>query len=128
VAGMVSADSQLLPLQNKAWAWQILRARLLDQRLIQQAEDRRKTRQSQVKGMDRSDKVRTYNFPQVRRGRHLVRDALTSILAGSSDRPSYRFDHDRPGFSAGRRGTGECDAAIEGASEEFEDGESIRDG
>lgn len=78
--------------------------------------------------MDRSDKVRTYNFPQVRRGRHLVRYVLTSIVAGSSDRPSYRVDHDRPGFSAGRRGTGERDATAEGASEESEDGKSIRDG
>ncbi|KAJ9116608.1 hypothetical protein QFC20_000541 [Naganishia adeliensis] len=71
--------------QNKAWAWQILRARLLDQRLVQQAEDRRKTRQSQVKGMDRSDKVRTYNFPQDRVTDHrigLTMAGLDSVLEG----------------------------------------------
>ncbi|KAI5454016.1 Peptide chain release factor 1, mitochondrial [Naganishia albida] len=71
--------------QNKAWAWQILRARLLDQRLVQQAEDRRKTRQSQVKGMDRSDKVRTYNFPQDRVTDHrigLTMTGLDSVLEG----------------------------------------------
>ncbi|GHJ84233.1 hypothetical protein NliqN6_0635 [Naganishia liquefaciens] len=67
--------------QNKAWAWQILRARLLDQRLVQQAEDRRKTRQSQVKGMDRSDKVRTYNFPQDRITDHRIGLTLTGIDA-----------------------------------------------
>ncbi|KAJ9120654.1 hypothetical protein QFC22_002584 [Naganishia vaughanmartiniae] len=67
--------------QNKAWAWQILRARLLDQKMIQQAQDRRKTRQSQVKGMDRSDKVRTYNFPQDRVTDHRIGMTLTGLDA-----------------------------------------------
>ncbi|KAJ9112333.1 hypothetical protein QFC19_000753 [Naganishia cerealis] len=67
--------------QNRAWAWQILRARLLDQKLAQQAEDRRKTRQSQVKGMDRSDKVRTYNFPQDRVTDHRIGMTLTGLDA-----------------------------------------------
>ncbi|KAJ9122124.1 hypothetical protein QFC24_004351 [Naganishia onofrii] len=66
---------------NKAWAWQILRARLLDQKMIQQAEDRRKTRQSQVRGMDRSDKVRTYNFPQDRVTDHRIGMTLTGLDA-----------------------------------------------
>lgn len=71
--------------QNKAWAWQILRARLLDLQLTQQAEDRRKTRRSQVKGMDRSDKVRTYNFPQDRITDHrigLTMNGLEGVLEG----------------------------------------------
>lgn len=71
--------------QNKAWAWQILRARLLDLHLTQQAEDRRKTRRSQVKGMDRSDKVRTYNFPQDRITDHricLSLNGLEGVLEG----------------------------------------------
>ncbi|KAJ9105397.1 hypothetical protein QFC21_001767 [Naganishia friedmannii] len=67
--------------QNKAWAWQILRARLLDQKMIQHAQDRRKTRQSQVKGMERSDKVRTYNFPQDRVTDHRIGMTLTGLDA-----------------------------------------------
>lgn len=52
--------------QNRAWAWDVLRARLSELKHTQEVENRRASRQSQVKSADRSDKVRTYNFPQVR--------------------------------------------------------------
>lgn len=71
--------------QNKAWAWQILRARLLDRHLAEQQAQRRAARRDQVKGMDRSDKVRTYNFPQDRVTDHrigLTLSGLEGILEG----------------------------------------------
>lgn len=43
----------------------MLRARLMDRRLNLEMEARRSTRLKQVKGSDRSEKIRTYNFPQV---------------------------------------------------------------
>lgn len=51
---------------NKAYAWKILRSRLFDLKLRQEAEENRKTRRTLVKGMDRSDKIRTYNYVQDR--------------------------------------------------------------
>ena len=51
--------------QNREWAYQVLRARLAEKRHDEEVEARREGRRSQVKGADRSDKVRTYNFPQV---------------------------------------------------------------
>lgn len=71
--------------QNKAWAWQILRARLLDRHLAEQQAQKRAARRDQVKGMDRSDKVRTYNFPQDRVTDHrigLTLSGLEGILEG----------------------------------------------
>lgn len=61
--------------QNRTKAYRVLRARLLDRRLMAEMEARRSVRRGQVKGTDRSEKVRTYNFPQVRSSslpRHLV--------------------------------------------------------
>lgn len=51
--------------QNRAWAWDILRARLSEKKHQEEVDARRASRQSQVKSADRSDKVRTYNFGQV---------------------------------------------------------------
>lgn len=51
--------------QNRTKAWAVLRARLLDRKMRQEMEGNRAKRLAQVTGMDRSDRVRTYNFPQV---------------------------------------------------------------
>lgn len=66
--------------QNRAWAWDVLRARLSERKHQEEIEAKRASRRSQVKGADRSDKVRTYNFPQVR--------ALLRMLADQQDRMS----------------------------------------
>ena len=50
--------------QNKARAFQILRARLLDRKLQDEATERRDTRRQLVKSGDRNEKIRTYNFAQ----------------------------------------------------------------
>ncbi|KAG8964280.1 hypothetical protein FRC03_001933 [Tulasnella sp. 419] len=50
---------------NRAKAWQILRARLLDRKMAEEAQKRRDTRKNLVKSSDRSEKIRTYNFAQV---------------------------------------------------------------
>lgn len=52
--------------QNRAWAWDVLRARLSERKHQEEIEAKRASRRSQVKGADRGDKIRTYNFPQVR--------------------------------------------------------------
>jgi peptide chain release factor 1 len=51
--------------QNRAKAWLILRARLLDRKLQADVAARRAVRRDLVKSADRSDKVRTYNYAQV---------------------------------------------------------------
>lgn len=53
-------------LKNKAKALKILRSRLLDIERTRQEEAIRDERRSQVKAGDRSEKIRTYNFPQNR--------------------------------------------------------------
>jgi protein subunit release factor B len=54
--------------QNRAWAWEILRARLSDKKHQEEVERKRASRRNQVKGAGRGDKVRTYNFTQVSTG------------------------------------------------------------
>jgi len=53
-------------LKNKAKALKILRSRLLDIERTRQEDAIRDERRSQVKAGDRSEKIRTYNFPQNR--------------------------------------------------------------
>jgi len=58
--------------KNKAQAIRVLRARLLDQKRQEEADTRSETRRSQVKSGDRSERVRTYNFPQNRLSDHRI--------------------------------------------------------
>jgi len=54
------------PTQNKRRAFQVLAARLMDQKLTKEMAERRAVRQNLVKTADRSEKIRTYNYAQVR--------------------------------------------------------------
>jgi len=52
--------------KNKARALTILRSRLLEAEMARQAEERASDRRSQVGSGERSEKIRTYNYPQSR--------------------------------------------------------------
>jgi len=69
---VVSQQDQKSQLQNKIKAMEVLRARLLGLRVQQQQEERARMRRSQVGSGDRSEKIRTYNFPQSRVTDHRI--------------------------------------------------------
>lgn len=74
--------------KNKAKALKVLRARLLDQMRQEQDAKRSQERKSQVGSGDRSERIRTYNFPQGRMTDHrigLTLYRLDAILQGDID-------------------------------------------
>jgi peptide chain release factor 1 len=71
--------------KNKARALKILRSRLLELEQEKQAGERASARRAQVGGGERSEKMRTYNFPQSRLTDHragVTLHKLESILDG----------------------------------------------
>jgi peptide chain release factor 1 len=75
--------------KNKAKALKILRSKLLDLELERQHEERSEARREMVRTGDRSEKIRTYNFPQDRVTDHrigLTLHAIESIMDGEIDR------------------------------------------
>ncbi len=74
--------------KNKAKALKVLRARLLDRMVQEQNQKRSEERKSQIGSGDRSERIRTYNFPQGRVTDHrvgLTLYKLESILQGDLD-------------------------------------------
>ncbi len=85
---VVSCQDERSQLQNKIKAMKILRARLMERARLEQEEKIGEERRQQVKSGDRSDKIRTYNFPQNRVTDHrigLTLYKLDSILDGDLD-------------------------------------------
>ena len=76
---VVSQQDQRSQIQNKAKAMEVLRARILDQRLSEQQAERARMRKTQVGTGDRSAKIRTYNFPQSRVTDHRINVTLHDI-------------------------------------------------
>jgi peptide chain release factor 1 len=75
-------------LKNRNKAMAVLRARLLDIEQRKQREEIDSSRRSQVGTGDRSEKIRTYNFPQDRMTDHRIsytRHNLPSLLDGDLD-------------------------------------------
>jgi peptide chain release factor 1 len=74
--------------KNKARAMKILRARLFEAEAQRLADERASERRSQVGSGDRSEKIRTYNFPQSRVTDHragVTVHRLEAILEGELD-------------------------------------------
>lgn len=74
--------------QNKLRAMSVLRARLLDRQRQAQAAARSAERLSQIGSGDRSEKIRTYNFPQDRVTDHRLNQNfhnITDIMDGNLD-------------------------------------------
>jgi len=69
---VVSQQDEKSQHKNRAKGMRIMRARLYEQKRAVQAEERAATRRSQVGSGDRSERVRTYNFPQGRITDHRI--------------------------------------------------------
>jgi peptide chain release factor 1 len=85
---VVTCQDEKSQLKNKAKALTVLKARLWDLEEAHRQEELSKTRRSQVQTGDRSEKIRTYNFPQDRVTDHrigLTRHNLPGVLNGELD-------------------------------------------
>ncbi|MBA0051585.1 peptide chain release factor 1 [Streptomyces sp. AJS327] len=85
---VVSCQNEKSQLQNKEQAMRILRARLLAAAQEEAEREASDARRSQVRTVDRSERVRTYNFPENRISDHRVGFKaynLDQVLAGELD-------------------------------------------
>ena len=85
---VVTCQDERSQYKNKAKALKVLRARLLDLATKQQEMEQSLERRNQVGSGDRSEKIRTYNFPQNRVTDHRINLSLyklDSILNGDLD-------------------------------------------
>ena len=83
---VVSCQDEKSQLKNKVKAMKVLRARLLDAMVQKQNAEQAQTRKSQVGSGDRSERIRTYNFPQGRITDHrinLTRYDLDNFINGN---------------------------------------------
>jgi peptide chain release factor 1 len=69
---VVTCQNEKSQLQNKEQAMRILRSRLLERQIQERQQEEGAARQAQIGTGDRSQKVRTYNFPQGRITDHRV--------------------------------------------------------
>jgi len=86
--GIIVTSAQKSQHQNRRLAMEVLRARLYDMERHRQAQARADDRRAQVGSGDRSERIRTYNFPQGRVTDHRVGVtlyALPQVLAGDLD-------------------------------------------
>ncbi|HEX7259410.1 MAG TPA: peptide chain release factor 1 [Candidatus Saccharimonadia bacterium] len=85
---VVAMQDEKSQLKNKQKAMSVLRSRLLAAKLEQEQKENREARLAQIGTGDRSEKIRTYNFPQ---------DRITDHRIG-------RTQHGLPGYMAGEIG------------------------
>jgi peptide chain release factor 1 len=84
----VACESERSQTKNKRRALSILRSRLYEEKLRKQQKKRAKARRLQVGTGDRSEKIRTYNFPQNRITDHRINftvHQLSDVLDGELD-------------------------------------------
>ena len=85
---VVSQQDEKSQHKNKAKALKILRSRILDNEIQEKNKQRSLERKSQVGSGDRSERIRTYNFPQGRVSDHRINLTLynlAEVLEGNLD-------------------------------------------
>ena len=85
---IVKCQQEKSQLKNRAMAMKMLRAKLYEMELEKQRSARDAQRKSHVGTGDRSEKIRTYNFPQDRLTDHrigLTRHNLSAVMDGDID-------------------------------------------
>ena len=78
---VIYSQTEKSQLQNKAKAWALLRAKLYDLEMQKRHDEEADLRRSQIGTGDRSEKIRTYNFPQGRVTDHRIKLTLYKIDA-----------------------------------------------
>ena len=104
---VVQCQDERSQLQNRAKAMAVLRARLLDLEVRKQQSQVSESRRSQVGSGERSEKIRTYNFPEDRITDHRIGlkvHQVERVLDGD-------LDAIVEGMIAANRQYGEADAA-----------------
>ena len=76
---VIECDQERSQLQNKEKALRLLYTKLYDMKLRAQEEEIASTRKSQVGSGDRSEKIRTYNYPQSRVTDHRINKTIYSL-------------------------------------------------
>ena len=85
---VITCQDERSQLQNKTRAMSILRARLYDMEQQKRQEELDATRRSMVGSGDRSEKIRTYNYPQSRVTDHRINVSsfnLAGVMNGDLD-------------------------------------------
>lgn len=85
---VISCQDEKSQLQNRLKAMRILKAKLYDMEMQRQMDELGSARKSQIGSGDRSEKIRTYNFPQGRVTDHRINMTvyrLDTILDGELD-------------------------------------------
>ncbi len=91
---VVSCQDEKSQHKNKASALKVLRARLYERRLLEQEEKNSAVRRRQIGSGDRSEKIRTYNFPQSRVTDHRIGFSsyrLEEIMQGDLEELAGKF-------------------------------------
>ena len=76
---VIYSQTEKSQLQNKDKAFRLLRSKLYGMELARRQEEEARNRRSQIGTGDRSEKIRTYNFPQGRVTEHRIKLTLYKI-------------------------------------------------